>query len=103
MLTPDIDKPWTELTTDNVRAVPATTGVFQIADDTGHVVDIDYAGGHSVFGLREKLTERVPADGRKLRFRYETHSVYLSRFAELLMVARADTGEVPSAVLERGV
>jgi hypothetical protein len=103
MLTPEIEKPWTELTAETIREVPATTGVFQIADEAGRVIDIDYAGALAVFGLREKLTEHLPGDGRTLLFRYEIHSVYLSRFAELLMVARADSGELPEAVVKRGV
>jgi hypothetical protein len=96
-------KPWITLTEANVKRVPATTGVFQIGDEDGHVIDIDYAGGRTTFGLRGVLIDRIRLYSPGTGFRVEIHSQYLSRFYELLMLYRAQHGELPAAVTERGV
>jgi hypothetical protein len=102
MLKPEIDKPWVDLTRESVGAVEATTGVYEIADASGRVVDVDYAGALTLFGLRGRLLEHLETADAPLRFRVEIHSQYLSRFEELLMVREADDGALPPAVLARG-
>ena len=85
-----MDDHWQSLTPDNVAAVPATTGVYQIADDDTEVIATDYAGARSRFGLRGALQDWLPRTSEgAARFRYEIHNVYLSRYYELLMLYHA--------------
>ncbi|GAA4383019.1 hypothetical protein GCM10023088_49350 [Actinomadura verrucosospora] len=88
-----MSKPWTPLRPENVAAVPASVGVFEIADESG-VIAIDFAGGNSVFGLRGELEAWL---GRQagLSFRYERTNAYLSRYRELVQVFTNDSGAVP--------
>lgn len=86
-------KPWTPLTADNLARVPASVGVFEVADASG-IVAIDYAGGRSVFGLRGALREWL--DERPgLSFRYERTNAYLSRYRELVQVFTNESGAPP--------
>lgn len=96
-------KPWIDLTEENVRRLPGSTGVFQIADAAGTVVDIGYAGGRSLFGLRSELRARLAEPGAGAAFRYEVTAQYLSRFHELVNIAATDDGGLPSGLRERGV
>jgi hypothetical protein len=90
-------KPWTPLTPENVKKLPGQLGVFQLADDTGKVVFIGFAGGRSLFGVRSEiekaLTER-PAGATQ--FRVEINQQYTTRYQELLMVHVYDHGSVPA-------
>ncbi|WGX96954.1 hypothetical protein [Nocardioides sp. L-11A] len=87
-------KAWSPLTAETLAEVPATVGVFEVADASG-VIGIDYAGGHSPFGLRGALQVWLDR-GPGLSFRYERTNAYLSRFREVVQVFVNDTGEPPS-------
>ncbi len=103
MLKPQLDKPWTELTEEAVAELPATIGVYEVADEHGEVIDVDFAGALTLFGLREKLGEQLRTNPRARKFRVEVNSQYRSRFEELLLVRHADTGTLPADVLARGI
>lgn len=82
-----MDKPWTGLTEENVARLPGQTGVYEIGDASGAVVETGYAGGRSRFGLRSEIGERLAALGPGHRFRYEVTVQYVSRYAELAGIA----------------
>ncbi len=86
-------KVWTPLTAEHVKAVPGCVGVFEVADENGIVV-IDYAGGHTTFGLRGALTQCL--DQRLGQsFRYERTNAYLSRYREVVQVFTNESGASP--------
>lgn len=89
-----LEKPWRDLTPEVIAALPAELGVFQLGDADGRVVRIGYAGGRTLFGLRSEL-EAALASGEAAKFRTEVTSQYMSRYEELLMVHKADHGELP--------
>jgi len=86
-------KDWTPLNAGTVAMVPATVGVFEIADGD-EVLEIAYAGGHSAFGLRGALQQWLDREPG-LSFRYERTNAYISRFREVLQVYINDTGRPP--------
>ena len=91
-----LEKPWTELTPEAVKALPGQLGVYQLADAAGRVVQIGFAGGRSLFGLRSELERALrerPAGA--VRFRVEVNQQYTSRYQELLMLHVADHGSLP--------
>jgi hypothetical protein len=88
------DKPWTDLTAQNVARLSAELGVYQLADREGNVVRIGFAGGRTLFGLRSELEAAITA-GEAAKFRTEVTAGYLSRYEELLMVHKADFGFLP--------
>jgi hypothetical protein len=94
-------KPWRPLDAASLASVPATVGVYEIADERGVVADIGFAGGRSLFGLRGELSRWLAGDGH-WQFRCEVTSQYLSRYTELLMVHVADHGSLPERVARRG-
>ena len=71
-----------------------SVGEDDLADDAGRVLRIGYAGGRSLFGLRGELAAALAA-GEAARFRVEVTAQYLSRYEELLMVHKADFGDLP--------
>ncbi len=89
-----LDKPWRPLTAETVADLRGELGVYQLADDTGRVLRIGYAGGRSLFGLKGELGAALAA-GEAARFRVEVTAQYLSRYEELLMVHKADFGALP--------
>jgi hypothetical protein len=89
-----LDKPWRDLTAENVARLAGELGVYQLADIDGHVLRIGYAGGRSLFGLRSELSSAV-ARNEAAQFRVEVTAQYLSRYEELLMVHKADFGTLP--------
>ena len=91
-----LDKPWLDLTAENVARLSGQLGVFQIADAAGTVVYIGYAGGKSLFGLRSEIGKFAgsPRAGAA-RFRYEVNQQYQTRYRELLMLHVSDHGAVP--------
>jgi hypothetical protein len=95
-------RPWRELAPETIAGVPGSVGVYEIGDADGVVVDICYAGGRSLFGLRGVLTGALNRFGPGHRFRYEVTTSYLTRYAEVAMDYRADHGDLPDAVTERG-
>jgi len=87
-----LDKPWLELTEERARRLSGQMGVFQLADETGTVLYIGFAGGKSLFGLRSELQKRI---GSAPKFRYEVNNQYQTRWRELLMLHHAAHGELP--------
>jgi len=89
-------KPWIGLTAESVKALPGQLGVYQLADATGIVVYVGFAGGRTLFGLRSEL-EKALAErpGGATQFRCEVNQQYTSRYQELLMLHVADHGELP--------
>ncbi|MFI4936457.1 MAG: hypothetical protein ACHP7N_17755 [Caulobacterales bacterium] len=90
-----LEKPWRELTAANVASLAAELGVYQLGDAQGRVLRIGYAGGRTLFGLRSEL-EAALAAAEAANFRTEVNAQYLSRYEELLMVHKADFGELPA-------
>ena len=89
-----LEKPWRELTTENVAKLAGELGVYQLGDADGRVIRIGYAGGRTLFGLRSELEAALKA-GVAAKFRTEVTAQYMSRYDELLMVHKADHGELP--------
>lgn len=87
-----LDKPWIPLDEADVALVPGQLGVYQLADENGHVCYIGFAGGRSLFGLRSELAARI---GAAHSFRYEVNMQYQTRYRELLMLHRGAHGELP--------
>jgi hypothetical protein len=91
-----MQKPWTPLTPEAVRALPGQLGVYQLADAEGRIVFIGAAGGRSLLGLRGELEQALrERPGAALRFRYEVNQQYTTRYLELLMLHVADHGALP--------
>ena len=87
-----LDKPWLPLSAERVAKLSGQMGVFQLADETGRVVYIGFAGGKSLFGLRSELQKRL---GSASQFRYEVNNQYQTRWRELLMLHQAANGALP--------
>lgn len=110
-----LHKPWIPLTAGAVAAVPAQLGVYEIGDDRGVTLRIGYAGGREPFGMRSALGAQLKALGAQLealgaqleagvpgaRFRYELTHGYLTRWEELLMLHRAEHGDLPPGNADR--
>jgi len=79
---------------ENVEKLSGNLGVFELADEKGTVVYIGYAGGRSLFGLKGELAAcREQTSGTQ--FRVEINTAYLTRYQELLMIHKADFGNLP--------
>ena len=92
-----LEKAWIPLVEQNVADLSGQLGVYEIADASGEVVYVGYAGGRSRFGLRGELEAELERRGPEgSHFRYEVNMQYLTRYQELLMVHRADRGELPA-------
>lgn len=91
-----LEKPWLPLTGDAVAPLPGQLGVYQIGDTAGRVVFIGFAGARARFGLRGELLGELERREQGASFRYEVNMQYTSRYRELLMVHRADHGELPA-------
>jgi len=87
-----LQAPWEELTAAAVARVGGRMGVYEIADESGQVLAIGFAGGRSPFGLAGELRRHL---GTAARFRCEVTTSYLSRYRELLMVHHHDHGRLP--------
>ena len=89
-------KPWQALTEHNAAQLPGQLGTYQLADESGTVVLIGFAGGRSLFGLRGELMQRAdkPPQGAT-QFRCEVNTQYQTRYRELLMLHVADYGALP--------
>lgn len=91
---------WVPLTESAIADLPGQLGVFEIAAPDGAVLEIGYAGGHELFGLRSALADvRAEAfgiaDAGQLSFRVEFTHAYLTRWQELLMRHEARHGVLP--------
>jgi hypothetical protein len=91
-------KPWRQLDREAVYRLPGQLGVYELANASGEIVAVGYAGGRSLFGLRGVLEDVLcaPPDGAT-QFRVEVTMQYLTRYRELLMVHVADHGTLPLA------
>ncbi len=92
-----LEKPWIELTAENVARLHGNLGVYQLANAAGEVVYIGFAGGRELFGLRSAIERHLQlGTAGATRFRYEVNMQYTSRYKELLMLHKADhAGELP--------
>ncbi|MBE7519135.1 MAG: hypothetical protein HS107_07790 [Thermoflexaceae bacterium] len=90
-----LSKPWRALTGEEVAHLPGYLGVYELADETGQVLYVGYAGGNSLFGLRSALQGHLGAPG-VARFRFEVNTQYMSRYHELLMLHARDHGDIPA-------
>lgn len=96
-------KPWQTSSADELAVAPVQTGVYEIGDADGTVIDIGFAGATEPFGLRSKLealANEYAIDG--MQFRYEINVQYISRYTELVLAHRSRFGELPAKVAERG-
>lgn len=96
-------KPWLDASPDVLAEIPVGTGVYEIRDAAGDVIDIGYAGSKEPFGLRSALQRLVhDFDHGPLQLRYEVHVQYHSRYLELVLSHRArHQGSAPESVAHR--
>ena len=91
-----LDKPWIDLTAENIERLPGQLGVFQLAGEDDGIFYIGFAGGRSLFGLRSELEKwRQTRSAEKTRFRYEINMQYMTRHQELLMLYVAEHDALP--------
>ncbi|HEX7035544.1 MAG TPA: hypothetical protein VF210_07205 [Pseudomonadales bacterium] len=88
-----LDKPWRGC--EAIDRLPGHMGVFELADQTGAVLYVGYAGGRSRFGLRSEIADALGRFPDAALVRYEVTTAYLTRWQELLMAHRADRGALP--------
>lgn len=87
-----LDKPWRQLTEENVVQLGGQLGIYQLADSEQKVIYIGFAGARSLFGLRGELTEQMK---RAAFFRVEVNTAYRTRWRELMMIHFASYNEYP--------
>lgn len=90
-----LDKAWIDLTAESAAKLSGQLGVYQIADASGRIVKIGAGDARQLFGLRSAVQAELAALGPGHRFRVEVNTMYRTRWAELLMVHRADHGALP--------
>jgi len=90
-----LDKTWKPLDAEHVAALPGQLGVYQIADAGGTVSRIGFAGAKTLFGLRSALEQELQRRPTGAQFRVEVNTQYQSRWRELLMLHKADHGQLP--------
>jgi hypothetical protein len=90
-----LDKPWRPLSAEETARLPGQLGVYQVADAAGAVLYIGQAGARAPFGLRSELQRELQNRGAGHQFRVEVNMQYRSRWFELLMVYKADHGDLP--------
>ena len=88
------DKPWIEIA-QGLSLLRGQMGVFQLADHDQNIVFVGYAGGKSLHGLKGEVSQRIDNHANAIFMRYEITTSYLSRYKEILMVHKADFGELP--------
>ena len=89
-----MDKPWLPLAEAYLR-LRGNMGVFQLADDSGTVIYIGFAGGRAQFGLGGEVRDLVAQIPGASHVRWEVTTAYQSRFRELLAVHQADHQALP--------
>ena len=90
-----LEKPWMDLTAENVARLPGQLGVYQVAAADGQIEHIGYAGARELFGLRSALERELRQHPAGARFRVEVNTQYQSRWRELLMLHVLDHGALP--------
>jgi hypothetical protein len=100
-----IRKPWIAATPEAIAEAPVSTGVYELRDEAGEVLDIAYAGTREPFGLSSGIAAAVAEIGRAdLWFRFEQHVQYQSRYVELVLNHRAlHDGQEPARVAARPI
>jgi hypothetical protein len=91
-----LDKPWRPLSAEEAARLPGQLGVYQVADAAGTILYIGQAGARSAFGLRSELQRELQDRGTGHQFRVEVNMQYRTRWFELLMVHKADHGNLPA-------
>lgn len=96
-----INKPWQDLTVENLRTVAGHLGVYQLANVTEEIVYIGVADARSLFGLNGELAKVLenPPDGA-VKFRIEVNMSYRTRYTELLAAYQNDYGQLPPANID---
>ena len=89
-----LDKPWQPLAEAYLR-LRGNMGVFQLADDSGAVIYIGFAGGRAQYGLGGEVRDLAAQIPQASQARWEVTTAYQSRFRELLSVHQADYGALP--------
>ena len=90
-----LEKPWQELTAENAKKLSGQLGVYEICDAAGRTRKFGAAHARLLFGLRSALQDELARLGPGHRFRVEVNTMYRTRWAELLMVYRADHDVLP--------
>ena len=90
-----LDKPWRGV--DEIESLGGQLGVFELGNAEGEVLYVGFAGGRSLFGLREVVEQTLAEVEGAVGFRVEITTAYRTRYQELLMVHVADHGGLPSA------
>lgn len=93
-----LNKPWKNLTADNLKRVASHLGVYQLANADDEIVYIGVADARTKFGLKGELAKALdgpPAGATK--FRIEINMSYRTRHAELLQAFQHDFGRLPEA------
>ena len=93
-----LDKPWKDLTAENLTGVAGHLGVYQLANEAGEIIYIGVADARTKFGLKGELLKVLdgPPAGAS-RFRIEINMAYRTRHAELLQAFHHDYGRLPEA------
>lgn len=78
-------------------ALACHMGVFELADASGTVVFVGFAGSRSRFGLKSEVAAALAGCADATAFRCEVTTAYLTRYQELLMRHRAEYGRLPAA------
>jgi hypothetical protein len=80
-----------------------SNGIYELADASGGVIYVGYAGSRARFGLRGKLKDHFSdlelnpeIRGKARFFRYEVTSSYLSRWVEVI-ARHVQAGAMPAA------
>lgn len=89
-----LTKPWLS-EAEALARLHGNLGVFQLADATGNVLLIGFAGGLSKFGLLGEVRAAFAANPAATQVRYEITTAYHTRYRELLMLHQADHGAWP--------
>ena len=105
-----LNKPWQpwQAGREHERRLSNTLGVYEIADETGAVLYIGFAGGRSLFGIKGELKRHFEGQAnavtaaRGRQFRYEVNMQYTTRFRDLLQRFQEDHGRLPPGNEEPG-
>ncbi|MEK7215713.1 MAG: hypothetical protein AAB289_08990 [Chloroflexota bacterium] len=101
----EIRREWTLYDPEAVGEISGSFGVYEIADATGALLYVGYAGGHTLFGLQGCIAahfghrQAVPGPPGPMEtaalYRYEVNSSYLGRWLEILGRYREEHGALP--------
>ena len=93
-----LDKPWRDLTAENLVRVTGHLGIYQLANGADEILYIGVAGGRTKFGLKGEIAKALGAPPAGVtKFRFEVNMAYRTRHAELLGAFQFDYGRLPRA------